>query len=67
MQLDPHEMRIIEAMRAHPTAQFTVVMVRGRLMTLKTELDAEIIDRAEGKSELWKKGGAIRLDGHKPA
>lgn len=62
MQLDPLEQRLIQQVRGCPTAKITVTKHKGQIKAIHTEINAEIVDRAEGKGEVWKKREAIRLE-----
>ncbi len=63
MSLDPKEKRLIEIVRGNPTAKITVTKHKGVIKAIHTEINAEIVDKAEGKGELWEKRAAIRVNG----
>lgn len=60
MKLTPKEARLIEELRRVPTAKITVVTHSGEIKTVRTEIDAEISDKASGMGEIWKKPSTTR-------
>lgn len=48
MKLDQKEARLIAELRATPTGKITTVKYAGEIKSIRTEIDAEIADKARG-------------------
>lgn len=53
MKLDPKEARLIAELRGTPTGKITVSKYAGEIRSIRTEIDAELADKARGQGEHW--------------
>jgi hypothetical protein len=53
MKLDPKEARLIAELRGTPTGKVTVSKFGGEIRSIRTEIDAELADKARGQAGPW--------------
>lgn len=61
MKLDPLEARLIEQLRQLPTVKVTVVKHKGKIVSINSEINAAVVDKAHGRGGLWEKPAPIKV------
>ena len=66
MHLSPKEERLIQELRGIKTCMVIVTQINGEIRGIKTEVSAEIADKAAGRGDLWQSEVSRGTQGPRP-